>query len=380
MNTAPGGPGPVARRPMGHLPVLDGLRGAAIALVFCVHLYSPVFSGGSSGVDLFFVLSGFLITKLALEEADRSGGLSRSQFYLRRLFRIFPALMAMLAFLLVASFTYMNDIGGSMRREVLLAAASIGNLWPVFYGFEPREVLGHTWSLGIEEQFYLLWPLILCLVPISFVAPRRFAKWVAAVALASVLIGRLIVVGLLDYPHWKAIPFLDFDGLALGCILALVLHSDDAGRWRRVPQWLIAVAVALVAVDLFGARAYLDRDVYDLRSLVLRGCFFVVLAGMVVAPGVRLGSVLRIAPLQWLGRLSYSLYLWHVPVFAMFSQERNPDSSRPLLVALKVSCAVGASLLSYFLIEQPAIRYGRRLRERHRVAPASAAVPGGDSA
>jgi len=371
--------GPLAHRPMGHIPVLDGLRGAAIAFVFCVHLYSPVFSGGSSGVDLFFVLSGFLITKLALEEADRSGGLSRSQFYLRRVFRIFPAVMAMLAFLLVASFTYMSDIGNSLRREILLAAASMGNLWPVFYGFEPRRVLGHTWSLGIEEQFYLLWPLVLCLVPISFVAPRRFAKWVAAVTLASVLIGRLIVVGVLDYPHWKAIPFLDFDGLALGCILALVLHTDDAGRWLRVPQWLLGVAAALVAIDLFGARAYIDHDTYDLRSLVLRGCFLLVVAAMVLQPATAWGAVLRLSPLEWLGKLSYSLYLWHVPVFAMFSQERNPDSSRAVLVVLKVSCAFGAAVLSYFLIEQPAIRYGRRLRDRRRATTASVAGAVGDS-
>ena len=260
MSSTKAAPGPLAHQPMGHLPVLDGLRGMAIAFVVGVHLYAPVFSGGNSGVDLFFVLSGFLITKLALEEADRTGGLSLSQFYLRRVFRIFPALFVMLAFLLVASFTFMSDVGNSLRREIMLSGASMGNLWPVFYGFEPRGALGHTWSLGIEEQFYLVWPFILFISPLAFRRTRRFAAWVAGVTIAAGLITRVVVVGIIDYPHWVSIPFFDFDGLALGCLLAMVLHTDDNGRWLRVPNWLFALAAAVVMSDLFAARAYVDHD------------------------------------------------------------------------------------------------------------------------
>lgn len=376
MTTSAPSKGMVAHRPMGHLPVLDGLRGAAIAFVFGVHLYAPVFSGGNSGVDLFFVLSGFLITKLALEEADRSGGLSRPQFYLRRMFRILPALFAMLAFMLAASFTFMSDVRNPLRREILLSGASMGNLWPLFYGFEPRGALGHTWSLGIEEQFYLVWPFILCVVPISFSATRRFAKWVAGVTLAAVVSARVVVVGIIDYPHWKSIPFFDFDGLALGCLLALLLHIDDIGRFVRTPRWLVALAVTLVTFDLFGSRFYVEHDHFDFRSLVLRSSYFVIVAALVLEPTLRLARPFRTAPMQWLGRLSYSLYLWHVPIFTIFSEERMSDQPRLLLVVVKVVLSFAAAYASYRWIEQPAIQYGRRYRERRKAARTAVAAHG----
>ena len=353
----------LAHRPMGHLPVLDGLRGVAIAIVFLVHLYSPLFPGGGSGVMLFFVLSGFLITKLALEEADRTGGLSLSQFYVRRVFRIFPPLFVMLVFLLVASFTFMSDVGDPLRREIALAAGSMGNLWPVFYGFEPRGALGHTWSLGIEEQFYLVWPVVLCVVPMAFRATRHFAMWFAAVALASVVLGRVLVAGVLGYPHWLSIPFLDFDGLALGCLLAAMLHTDDAARWR-IPQWLFALACVVVTFDLFAADWYLARDTYDIRSIVLSACFAVVVAELVTNPSNIFAGPLQTAPMRWLGRLSYSLYLWHATIFTILSHERYPDAPRALLVVSKVGLSFAAAWLSYQFIEQPAIGFGRRLRSR----------------
>ncbi len=348
---------------MGHLPVLDGLRGLAIATVFLVHLYSPVFPGGSSGVTLFFVLSGFLITKLALEEADRTGGLSLSQFYIRRLFRIFPPLFVLLAFLLVASFTFMSDVGEPLRREIALTGGSIGNLWPIFYGFEPRGALGHTWSLGIEEQFYLVWPVVLCTVPMAFRATRRFAMWFAAFALASVVVARVVVAGVLDYPHWLSIPFLNFEGLALGCLLAAVLHTDVTGRWRIAP-WLFGLACVVVTLDLFAADWYLARDTYGIRGVVLSVCFAIVVAELVTNQASIVAAPLRTTPMRWLGRLSYSLYLWHLTIFTILSNERYPDAPRPLLVVLKVVLSFAAAWLSYRLIERPAIEFGRRLRSR----------------
>ncbi len=355
--------GPLAHRAMGHLPVLDGLRGVAIATVFLVHLYSPLFPGGGSGVMLFFVLSGFLITKLALEEGDRTGGLSLMQFYIRRLFRIFPPLFVMLAFLLVASFTFMSDLGEPLRREIALAGGSMGNLWPIFYGFEPRGALGHTWSLGIEEQFYLVWPVVLCTVPMAFRATRRFARWFAGVALASVVLGRVVVAGALDYPHWLSIPFLNFEGLALGCLLAAVLHTDNAGRWR-IPQWLFALACVVVTFDLFAADWYLARDTYAIRGIVLSVCFAVLLAELVTNSLNMLAAPLQTSPMRWLGGLSYSLYLWHVPIFTILDKERFPDAPRLLLVVSKIVLSFAAAWLSYRLIERPAIEFGRRLRAR----------------
>lgn len=355
----------LAHRPMGHLPSLDGLRGVAIAMVFAVHLYGPAFPGGGAGVTLFFVLSGFLITKLALEEADRTGGLSLGQFYLRRVFRILPPLLALLAFTLLASFTFMRDVGEPLRREIVLAGGSMGNLWPLFYGFETRGALGHTWSLGIEEQFYLVWPIVLVFVPIAFRATRRFAAWFAFVSLASVLLARVWVAGILDYPHWLSIPFLAFEGLALGCLLAAMLHTDDDGRWRA-PQWLFALAVVAVTFDFFVGDWYIESDVYDIRDVVLSLCFAAIVWELVTNPSNILSAALQSAPLQWLGRVSYSLYLWHATIFTMVSEERLPHVPWAVVHGSKVVLSFAAAWLSYRFIERPAIDYGRRLRERRR--------------
>ncbi len=355
-------PGRLAHRPMGHLPALDGLRGIAIALVFMVHLYAPIFSGGSSGVDLFFVLSGFLITKLALEEFDRSGALSRRGFYSRRVYRILPALFVLLAVLSVASFTLLSDVGGALRREILLSGVSMGNLWPLFYGYAPRTALGHTWSLGLEEQFYLVWPVVVAFVFARRIDPMRWLRTVAAVTIASVVIGRVLVIGILHYPHWQSIPLLNFDGIALGCLIAILVHHDRNGVTRRLPQWPALVGAALVGADFFLARFYLDHDTYGLRPLVLRVSFAYIVIVVVTRLGAAGARRLSHPVLTWAGRWSYSIYLWHVPVFYALSTERYPNVPRPALVVLRVVVALGAAGLSYRFIEQPALAWGRRRR------------------
>lgn len=369
----------LAATPLGHVPALDGLRGVAIGMVVLVHLYAPIFSGGSSGVDVFFVLSGFLITKLALEEHDRSGALSLRDFYLRRVFRILPALFVLLAALLVASWWFLSDVGADLRAEIALSADSMGNLWPLFRGFDPRGALGHTWSLGLEEQFYLVWPLVLAAVPFAMKQPRRLARVTAAVAVASIVIGRVVVLGLADYPHWESLPFFNLDGLALGCVIALALHSapsQQAARPRKsFPVWPALLAAGLVLFDLFAARAYIDHDTYRVRIVVLRLCFGCILLTIMKQPSLGDRWRLTSKPMMGLGRLSYSLYLWHVPVFYVLSNERHPDVSRTVLAPARLVVAIVAAILSYRFVEQPMIRLGRKMRERRRAA--AVALPSG---
>jgi peptidoglycan/LPS O-acetylase OafA/YrhL len=368
-------PGPLAHRPMGHLPLLDGLRGIAILLVFMVHLYAPVFSGGSSGVDLFFVLSGFLITKLALEERDRRGALSLSDFYLRRVFRILPALFVLVAAMLLASYTLLSDVGETLRREVLFASLSIGNLWALFYGTELRTALGHTWSLGLEEQFYLVWPVLLAGAIVSGVPTRRLAQVIVIATAASVFVGRVVVFGLLNYPHWESIPVFNFDGLAIGCLIAVFVHHDAAGRTRRLPRWPAAVAAVLVVADLFLARFYFAHDTFHVRTVVLRIAFGLILIVVVTGLGGKVAQPLRSRGLALAGLLSYSLYLWHVPVFYILSTERVPDFPRPVLVALRILVAVAAAVLSYRFIERPALEVGRVVRQRSARQPTQGTSP-----
>lgn len=355
------GGGAVAGRPMGHISSLEGVRGIAVAVVVLVHLYAPIFSGGNSGVDLFFVLSGFLITKLLYEERTRSGDFSLGNFYVRRVFRILPALFVMLTCMLVASFSVLSDIGSNLRRNIAWSALSVGNLWPLVNGYETRGPLAHTWSLGLEEQFYLVWPMVLAIVPIAFRRTRRFAGWVAGAALLSILIGRVLVVGVLHYPHWGSIPLLNFDGLALGCLIGIFAHGDMRGVGNRLPTWPAALGLSVIAVDLFAARYYVGHDPYVIRTLVLRVAAGAIVLVLVTRPDNALVPLLRLRPLVFLGRISYPLYLWHVPIFEILSTDRHPDVPRAVLVPFKLAASFAAAMASYRFVEQPMLRRGRAL-------------------
>ena len=349
---------------MGHLPNLDGLRGIAIIAVVLVHLYSPAFSGGQLGVDLFFVLSGFLITKLAYEERDLTARFSRTDFYLRRIFRILPALSVLLAFLLIGSWTFLSRVGHPLRFEILLSAVSASNLWPVFRGFEVRTALGHTWSLGLEEQFYLVWPFLLAMVPSAFRSSRRFARNVSIVTLVSVLAGRIVAMGMLHYPHWGSLPFFDFDGLAIGCLIAIVVHTDDDHSLSLLPAWPAGLAATIVVVQMFGARFYQPADTYLIETVVVRLSFGYIVLLAIVRPKLWAMRGLRHRALGYLGKLSYSLYLWHGAIFYILGKENMPNLSRIVSIPTKLILSFVAAWMSLKFVERPALRLGRSVRAR----------------
>ncbi len=367
-------------RRLGHVRPLDGLRGIAVSAVFLVHLYSPIFGGGGWGVDLFFVLSGFLITKLLYEEFDRVGRIDVREFYARRLYRLQPAMFVLLLTVTIASLTIFSDVGGAVRKQVVYAALISGNLWAVFEGTADRPLLGHTWSLGLEEQFYLVWPLLLAFLPVvAFDRPRVFMRHVALFTLATVVVGRVVVRGVLDYPHYGSIPVFNIDGLALGCLLAIHLHTTTAGpvRWFRTS--LVGLCVAVVTVDLFvGGRI---ADPYDVRKLVLRAIFAYVVYVVVMRPTWGPVRLLESPVLTFLGRISYSLYLWHIPVFALFDESRFPMAGDIALVTARIVFSFVAAIASLHLVEQPMIRRYRRRRAARTIhnpwpAPVSDVVEG----
>jgi peptidoglycan/LPS O-acetylase OafA/YrhL len=349
--------------PLGHVPTLDGLRGIAVSAVFAVHLYAPIFGGGGWGVDLFFVLSGFLITKLLYEEHERAGAVDLRAFYSRRFFRLQPAMAVLLLSAWITSYTTFTADGDLIRRQVAYTGLLSGNLWALGEGFADRPVLGHTWSLGLEEQFYLVWPLLLAFLPmVAFTQPRRFLKFVAIFTAASIVIGRVVVKGILDYPHWGSIPFFNIDGLALGCMLAVYLHTHR-GFTHRVRPWLLALSAAIPAVDLFAGGRYLDRDDFGIRTIVLRLAFTYIVYAAVTQPRYRPLSILRNRQLAFLGMISYSLYLWHIPVFEFFDQDRYPATGKATLGVAKIVVSLAAACASFYLVERPVLAWYRRRRK-----------------
>ena len=321
---------------VGYVPALDGLRGLAILAVIAFHTFDAPL-GGFYGVDLFFVLSGFLITTLLLEEHDRVGSISLRGFYRRRAYRLLPGLFTVLAAyaaLMLASSRALSQVAaaGLYAANFVIASGSHMLDGTPFVPF---------WSLAEEEQFYLLWPLLLVLLLQRRVRESRVA-WALAclvIALAAYRVG--LALGGAPATRLYYAPDTHADGLVLGCLFALLRR-----RGLRIPGfagWL-GLAVLLVA---FALPSFAGRPAFGLAPVSIAAAL---LTGAVLEQG-RLSRCFSSRPLVWLGLISYSLYLWHFFFLELFNWRAQ--------FALPVALAV--STLCYYKIERP-LRRGFRAR------------------
>jgi peptidoglycan/LPS O-acetylase OafA/YrhL len=355
---------PLLHGRMGRWPALDGLRGLAILLVMVEHTHLAPFHGGGMGVDLFFVLSGFLISALLLAEFQRSGGLDIRRFYYRRGLRLLPALLVLVAATTVLALAFHHSQIGkatlAMAPKTLFYVANLGRT-----DVGNASLLAHTWSLSIEEQFYLVWPLALLLL-LRTRWPRTVLVGVV-LALAGLTTVTRTVSYLLgpDTPEhfgrWYFRTDTKFDALLLGCTIALLLASDlPRSRWfARLP----IAAIGLVSfLALLAVVPWVDQT--RVSFMVQLSVFRLASAGLVLAfvVGGRPRSLLeRAFSMRWLcfiGVLSYSLYLWHFPVFAL-AQHQLGRSLKSLLVELPVTLLLAYG--SYRLVERPFLRARERL-------------------
>jgi peptidoglycan/LPS O-acetylase OafA/YrhL len=360
-------------RRLGYVPALDGIRGVAITLVVLWHAFhQPV--GGFLGVHVFFVLSGFLITTLLLQEWDGKGSIALGHFYFRRGLRLLPALVAMLL-----AYTGIQ----AARALVLepgaldLSTALKGVGYSAFYisnvvqasGVVLGVTISHLWSLATEEQFYLLWPFVLVLA-LRAGAGRRAITIGLGAAIALVAANRLYLT-LADAPRARLYfaPDTTFDAILVGCLLGLWFASGRLPRplrSRRVVLWATLPALAYAAV-VVAAAGIESRTLYAVLLLP-----FVVASAVLVLAAVMEGSpvarVLAVRPLVFVGRISYSLYLWHTMAL-VFGRDLL---GLPSLGGVALGVAVAA--VSYYAIERPFLRLKARDRaavERPSPAPAS---------
>jgi peptidoglycan/LPS O-acetylase OafA/YrhL len=357
--------GAIAQPPatLGYRPALDGLRALAIAAVVAVHAtYSLVpewagrfVPGGFLGVDVFFVLSGFLITTLLLEERRKYGTISLRRFYARRALRLLPAVGALLVVHgLVAVVTH-ADLGLESRTAAAVGLYALN--WVEAARGSVAVGLAHLWSLSVEEQFYFVWPLFL-IFALSRRRPNRLVLAVAAAGIAWATAVRALLW--IHGAGWDAIYVRTdarVDELLMGVILAVAFHRGWRlpHRWRHLGSAGLAVLLICFAVVrresswLFVGGGF---TVVGLGAVVL-------IAAVLNADGL-LARAFSWRPAVHLGRASYSLYLWHVPIFIVVANHLGGRPAVERLVAGLVGCAV-ATLASYHLVEAPVARWRRGL-------------------
>jgi peptidoglycan/LPS O-acetylase OafA/YrhL len=318
------------------IPSLDGLRAISISLVVVGHLTKAglmpklMANYAGTGVRIFFVISGYLITTILLDEHARTSTIDLRQFYLRRAYRILPAAAV---FMLFAFVMYWHELRWYDMGAMLLYVAN-------FDGARPWMV-AHLWSLGVEEQFYFLWPSVL----------RKWYRQSIAILLGVIVLAPIYSAACYyfqvpsgGYGTFPAVA----DNLAIGCLLAIF-----GSRIPRIRPWAaFAMVLAVLLIPSYAATT-------PARTLVMLFVLWPILhcsiAGLVLHVIQSPYRILNLAPVMWLGRISYSLYLWQEPFF--FNPSRQP--AYRLLLGVALAC------LSYYLVERPALR----LRDRKTTAP-----------
>lgn len=334
---------------LGHRSGLDALRGIAIVLVLVNHTGLPYTgTAGTIGVTAFFVLSGFLITRLLVEEVDATGTVSLRQFWARRALRLLPAMAGYLVVTAVVAVLY-----GKSLMEVVWAGTYTTNIVRSMGTYV--ELVPHTWSLAMEEQFYIVWPLVFA----GFMVARRRRGALVGLA-ASVFLGSLVArvwlaEGGATLQRLHNDPFLGAGVLMVGCILGLTVQHVRLTRWSS-GALVASGLVALLATSPYDKSVELYTLMIPLVTLTTVGLLAALAHGEQPRWVVRLGES---RTLLYLGRISYGLYLWHYTVYFVVRNEVTTLPAKPLL---QIGLSLVVAALSYRVIERPALASKDRFR------------------
>ena len=386
---------PVVPRPLPHLPAIDGLRAVAVVAVVLYHANVTWMPGGFLGVDVFFVISGFLITSLLVTELSATGTINRKAFWGRRFRRLLPALAALL--IVVAVVGLVADRRDLVRFRGDLAAAStyVTNWYLALTKRSYFESIGrpspllHLWSLAVEEQFYLLWPLVFPSI-IRAAIGRGFSRACTALTLfgAAALSSALMAV-LFSPKHdpsrvyfgtdTHAAPILVGAGLAIWW-LPVVRGSRAVRGWAWHTVGALSMCGLLAVMVLTHDSDGSGLDTHHRDAWLYRGGFLAVavLVALLIASVTRptpgpLGMLLSVPAMRWLGERSYAIYLWHWPVVVFTRPGTDIDLHGYALLALRLVLTMALAEASFRFVERP-VRHGAltvvfaRLRSPRRMA------------
>ena len=367
------------------VPALNGIRGVAVALVVVGHGGIPGVDGGFIGVDLFFVLSGFLITSLLLDELGRTGRIDLRGFWIRRARRLLPALLLMGLAVVAVRTLFSPDSVETLRADAVAAF-----LWTANWAFIAHKAdyfsqgaapspLQHTWSLGVEEQYYLVWPVLLVLIALALAGLARWRGATATLCRVRIVVAVVAGLGVLASATEAVLMASDArlnrvyfgtdtraQALLVGAAAAALLVRDwpavlagwslIRSRWVKwVARILPVLGVVVLAEVVHRATGSATEFRHGLLIVVAVAAAAVIVPTALDQDGP-VARVLEVRPLVWLGVISYGVYLWHWPVFLVLNGERTGWAGYPLFAA-RCAATLGAAALSWWLIEQPVRRW-----------------------
>lgn len=358
-----------------YLPGLDGLRAIAVSAVLLYHAGMAWLPGGFLGVEVFFVISGYLITSLLLSEWRGRGRINLAGFWLRRARRLLPALFLVLAATLTFAVLFLPDEVAKLRTDALAATGYVTNWYLIFSEQSYFDAVGrpsmlqHLWSLAVEEQFYLLWPLL-------FVAGMKFLGQrllkVASIAGAVLSTGLMALLYVPDTDPSRIYYGTDTRaaGLLIGVALAFMWAPWQHRRAPASPRRIWAKSLALDVVGLVALGGIIAFFLYvdEFQPFLYQGGFAALGLATALAIAITVHPLSRIGPkllgmsvLRWTGLRSYGIYLWHWPVFMLSRPELDVPFDGPLLFALRIGATLALTEVSYRLVETP-IRTGGLVR------------------
>ncbi len=364
---------------LGNRPALDGLRAVAIALVLVYHASIHLIGfgwlpGGFDGVDVFFALSGFLIGSLLMEEHDDTGRLALPSFYIRRARRLFPGLYAMIivAFGLWVFFPALQ-VNMPLHRELIGLGGAVG----YFYNWLPLVLQGRwmwgvtqVWSLGVEEQFYFVFPFLL-LILLRLRRPRLTTAALFGISVLSAIACTAVFAATNNHDLVWTSPTTRLFELLLGATMAHLLRRGwQPGRW-----------VPWATIGGLGFIAYFSATQQSRSTFMFYGGYLLLsLSSCAVILGVLregwLTRLLSLAPLKFVGRISYSLYLWHFVIFLFVQQELPRHSERWERLAVGIGVAFLAAVASHYFIERPFLKPRTSLGTQRQPETLAAGVVG----
>lgn len=347
---------------LGYRPELDGFRGISIILVFIHHIHHSILPGGFLGVDMFFVLSGFLITSLLLEEWNQNKTISLKNFYIRRIFRLMPAVFFLVLVLFAYAILFLNGENFRSTFQGIWLTLSYTSNW--FYAFDIASAdnpLGVTWSLAIEEQFYLIFPILLYFALRYKFGTRQIVPTLIFFVILIAIHRKILADGGSPIHRLYYASDTRADALLIGCLTAF-LFSWNLLPFQKIEKHFKMLFFLPFAFLLFMTATANASDAllyslggYSLIAISVAALLLLLLAYQPKAAVM----VLSFAPLVWIGRVSYGLYLWHWTArYFIYGKQIVPESYIQLVSVIIISFIF--TVISYYCIEKPFLRMKER--------------------